>query len=694
MKCKKILCLGMAAALAFSGLPGTVVSAQEIQMQEVSPKGEGTTADGYSYEEQEDGTLEITGYSGTDTELNILSIIDSKTVTSIGWRAFDSCSSLNSIKIPASVTSIGDYAFSDCSSLSSIEIPNSVTSIGGGAFSGCSKLSSIEIPGSVTSIGGGAFSYCDSLENITVDEGNKAFSSVDGVLYDKEKTTLIRCPGGKTQVSISDGVTSIGESVFSGCSKLSSVKIPSSVTSIEEGAFSYCDSLENITVDEGNKAFSSVDGVLYDKGKTTVICCPGGKTQVSISNGVTSIGGSAFSGCSKLSSVEIPGSLTSIGELVFYPCGSLKMITVDEGNQALSSVDGVLYNKEKTTVIYCPRGKTQVSIPDGVTSIGDSAFCDCSSLSSIELPGSLSNIGRWAFARCRSLSSIKLPSGVPYIWDHTFFDCSSLSSIEIPESVTGIGEDAFARCNLKDVYYGGSEEQWKKVNHSWFGDAIRGETVIHYNYSSTSSQQPGTSDGGTSDQQPGTSEPTQQPQTPQKSDQTITAKNITKTYGAKPFSLNAKANTGTALTYAVSDKKVATIDKKGKVTIKGCGITNITITAPATDAYNQAKKTIKLTVKPKKVTLSSVKSTKKKTATVKWKQDKKASGYLIQCATDSKFKKNKVQVTVSKNKTVSATVKKLKAGKKYYVRVCAYAKSGKTKVQGDWSKVKTVKVKK
>lgn len=176
--------------------------------------------------------------------------------------------------------------------------------------------------------------------------------------------------------------------------------------------------------------------------------------------------------------------------------------------------------------------------------------------------------------------------------------------------------------------------------------------------------------------------------------QTITAKNITKTYGAKSFNLNAKSSVGTTLTYTVSDKRVAIVDKKGKVTVKGCGITKITITAKATNKYSQAKKTIKLTVKPKKVMLSSVKSANKKTATVKWKRDKKASGYIIQCATDRKFKKNKAQVTISKNKTVSKTVKKLKAGKKYYVRICAYAKSGKTKVRGAWSKVKTVKVKK
>ena len=130
------------------------------------------------------------------------------------------------------------------------------------------------------------------------------------------------------------------------------------------------------------------------------------------------------------------------------------------------------------------------------------------------------------------------------------------------------------------------------------------------------------------------------------------------------------------------------------MTIHGCGITDITITAAETNLYAKAQKVIKLTVKPKKMTLKSVKSKKRKTVTVKWKKDETASGYLIECATDKKFKKNKVQATIGKNKKVSENMKKLKAGKKYYVRICAYVKSGNVNVQGDWSKVKTVKVKK
>jgi hypothetical protein len=167
-----------------------------------------------------------------------------------------------------------------------------------------------------------------------------------------------------------------------------------------------------------------------------------------------------------------------------------------------------------------------------------------------------------------------------------------------------------------------------------------------------------------------------------------------KTYGAKPFSLGAKSSGNGALSYVSSNTKVVSVASNGTVTLMGCGVAVITVTAAETKEYKGAQKTVKLTVKPKKAALVSVKSKKKKTITVKWKKDAKASGYLIECATDKKFKKNKVSAEVKKNKTVTATVKKLKGGKKYYVRVCAYAKSGNTKVCGDWSKAKAVKVKK
>lgn len=258
--------------------------------------------------------------------------------------------------------------------------------------------------------------------------------------------------------------------------------------------------------------------------------------------------------------------------------------------------------------------------------------------------------------------------------------CSSLTSVIIPEGVTSIGDSTFWGCDsLKDVYYTGSQEQWNKIKIDSGNEPLLAVT-IHYGSSGSGNTGTGSSGSGT--------------ENAKKADQSITAADITKTYGENPFSLGAKSGGDGVLSYLVSDTKIATVDAGGNVTIKGCGITSITITAAETSTYNKAQKTITLTVKPKKMALSSVKSKKKKTAMVKWKKDTTVSGYIIECASDSKFKKNTVKTDIKKNKTNSATIKKLKAGKKYYVRICAYVKSGNAKVQGDWSKAKTMKVKK
>ena len=135
------------------------------------------------------------------------------------------------------------------------------------------------------------------------------------------------------------------------------------------------------------------------------------------------------------------------------------------------------------------------------------------------------------------------------------------------------------------------------------------------------------------------------------------------------------------------------MSKGGKVTIKGCGKTTLTIKAAETKTYKAAQKKITLTVKPKKQKISSLKSTKAKTITVKWKKDTKATGYMLQYSTDKNFKKNVKKITISNNKTTSKQIRKLKAGKKYYVRICSYKKSSGAKIKGKYSKVKSVKTK-
>ena len=181
-------------------------------------------------------------------------------------------------------------------------------------------------------------------------------------------------------------------------------------------------------------------------------------------------------------------------------------------------------------------------------------------------------------------------------------------------------------------------------------------------------------------------------QTQQKA-QSITAKDITKTYGAKAFSVGAKTSGNGKLTYTSGDKKIATVSESGKVTIKGCGKTTITIKAAETKEYKAVEKKITLTVKPQKQKISSLKEVKAETITVKWKKDTKASGYILQYSTDKNFKKNVKSKTISNNKTTSAKIAKLTAGKKYYVRVCSYKKVSGAKLKGSYSAVKSVQIK-
>jgi len=298
------------------------------------------------------------------------------------------------------VKKIGDYAFNSCASLTSITIPSSVTSIGDDAFSYCASLTSISIPSSVTSIGYHAFYYCTSLTSINVDIANLNYSSDNGILYNKNKTTLIECPTGKSEsITIPSSVTSIGDMAFSKCTSLTSITIPSSVTSIGSYAFNYCASLTSITIPSGvtsigssifyycisltsinvdiaNLNYSSDNGILYNKNKTTLIECPVGKSG----------------------SITIPSGVTSIGSSAFNYCISLTSINVDIANLNYLSDNGILYNKNKTTLIECPVGKSgSITIPSGVTSIGYHAFYSCTSLTSITIPNSVTSIDKFAF---------------------------------------------------------------------------------------------------------------------------------------------------------------------------------------------------------------------------------------------------------------------------------------------------------
>ena len=256
-------------------------------------------------------SIDMSAFWGCSS-LTSVTIPDS--VTSIGKQAFLDCTSLTSVTIPDSVTSIGDSAFCNCKSLTSVTIPDSVTSIGELAFSRCESLTSVTIPDSVTRIGWGAFSNCAALTGIRVAEGNSHYSSdASGVLFSKDKTTLVQCPGAFSgSYAIPNSVTSIGDYAFSGCSSLTSVTIPDSVTSIGDDAFYYCTSLTSVTIPNSVRSI----------GKWAFRGCSS-LTSVTIPNSVTSIDDGTFASCTSLTSVTIPNSVTYFGEWAFDDCTSL-----------------------------------------------------------------------------------------------------------------------------------------------------------------------------------------------------------------------------------------------------------------------------------------------------------------------------------------------------------------------------------
>ena len=311
--------------------------------------------------------------------------------------------------------------------------------IGNGYYNPMSNIKdvkSVVIENGVTSIGDSAFKGCSSLTSIEIPS---SVTSIGGyVFYDCSSLTSIEIP---------NSVTSIGHGAFGRCSSLTSIEIPSSVTSIGDRAFYNCSSLTSIDIPSsvtsiGESAFSGCSKL----------------TSIEIPSSVTSIRDSAFEGCSSLTSIEIPSSVTSIGDSAFYKCSSLTSIDIPS---SVTSIGGyAFYDCSKLTSIEIPssvtsignyafygcRKLTSIEIPEGVTSIGNSAFCGCSSLTSIEIPSSVTSIGNSAFYDCSSLTSIDIPSSVTSIGDTAFSSCSNLTSIEIPSSVTSIGGYAFYWC--------------------------------------------------------------------------------------------------------------------------------------------------------------------------------------------------------------------------------------------------------
>ena len=278
---------------------------------------------------EEGTTISINYYCGTSKELTIPSTIGGIPVTAINNYAISSSDELTNIIISEGIISIGDCGFSNCENLNNIILPESITSIGDEAFRNCELLTSIKFPKNIVKIGDNAFKGCSKLTEFIVDVNNPAFTTNEGVLFDKKMTTLIKCPVGKKgEYTVPDSVVNIEDTAFHGCKDLKQITITSNVFCID--AIRDCEQLTDIIVHEKNLEFTSIEGVLFDKKSHVLFQYPRGRNNMeyTVPKGTIRIFDSAFLGCKKLININLPEDLLSIEDCAFDECEQLASLVL------------------------------------------------------------------------------------------------------------------------------------------------------------------------------------------------------------------------------------------------------------------------------------------------------------------------------------------------------------------------------
>ena len=352
------------------------------------------------------------------------------------------------LEIPATVTKIGDNAFEGCSKLTSVTMADNVTEIENNAFKGCSKLTNVTIGSGVTDIKNWAFGNCTRLTSITIN---------------------------------SRSLNGIGWGAFENCTELTSLTIGKSVANIN--FISKLPKINTVTVDPENPTYCSVDNIIYTKDKTKLIfAAPGLTGEITIPDSVTEIDSTAFSGCRELTGITIGKNLTALDSHTFDSCQKLSSITVNPDNATYCSLDNIIYNKEKTKLIFAAPGLTgEITIPDSVTEIDRAAFSGCRELTGITIGKNLTTLDSHTFDSCQKLSSITvnpdnatycsldnivytndkkyivlvpqgltgavtIPDSVIEIRENAFSIRSGITAVTIGARVTKIGEGAFSSC--------------------------------------------------------------------------------------------------------------------------------------------------------------------------------------------------------------------------------------------------------
>lgn len=402
---------------------------------------------------------------------SLASIVLPAQLTDIPDFLFAGCNKLKSINIPNGVEKVGYGAFGECSALQSVIFPDLLKQLDEDAFFGCQSLKHITLPASLEQIHVSAFDRCSALENYFVAVGNNRYYAMDGVLFDKQANMLFRYPEGKkdSEYKIPQGIQNINVTAFAGCHMLKRIALPVSVEQIGDFAFVECKSLESISVDKNHPFYYDKGGVLFDKAGTLLIY-PAGKTtpeyavpdwvkkigarafdsclylkkvslpkslsvlpeelffgcknlmSVNIPESVIEIQDAAFCYCSALQSIKLPASLKYFGNYVFDWCDTLENIFVNKSNRHFCDQNGVLFNKDASTLLRYPEGKKDLNymVPRSVKHIRIRAFLHNQFLERVILPDEVASIREKTFCACDNLKDLVVPSDVKEIGAYAF----------------------------------------------------------------------------------------------------------------------------------------------------------------------------------------------------------------------------------------------------------------------------------
>ncbi|MBQ6117919.1 MAG: leucine-rich repeat domain-containing protein, partial [Clostridia bacterium] len=450
--------------------------------------------------------------------------------TGIADFAFKNCYYLSEITIPGSVTNIGQSAFYYCYNLSTVEIPDGVTSIGDSAFSFCRELKSIEIPSQVASIGKNAFLNCNSLTAINVAENNSAFSSEDGILFTKDKTTLLVYPANKdaatysvpgTVTSIADGALNQKRDLISTsdkAAKLRLIVIPDSVTEIgsdaipkdvgircNPGSYAWQWAQENNMVSTSdpnivqagrigedatyqidNKGICTISGSGatrdYRWNSPSPLAGNDAIQKIVIEKGITTIGDRLFENCEGLTGIEVPDGISSIGSEAFYKCNLLADIKLPS---SLTNIGSYAFYHCGITEITVPASVTlsygvfsyctqleRATLAEGITDIGSSMFAYCDNLREVVIPTSVKSIGEGAFSNCKNLPKVTVDK-INSIGRAAFSYCDGLTDVKISEQTESIGDAPFyCAKNLQSIDVAAENKNYTSVDGVLFNKEL------------------------------------------------------------------------------------------------------------------------------------------------------------------------------------------------------------------------------